>query len=134
MPCEDFISLAKHSNLLIHEATMEDGLEDEAKLKFHSTISQAVKVGVKTEARFILLTHFSQRYSKIPMLPKEEDRGDEFKHVGISFDFMHISLSQLELLPIIYPAIEAVFTEFKQELENKARNRENRRWQDINIF
>lgn len=102
---------------------MEDGLETEATIKRHSTISQAVSVGVKSGSKFTLLTHFSQRYSKIPMLPVR-NKNDEFDRVGISFDFMHVSLSELELLPIMIPSIETMFSDFKQILDDRAKHRE----------
>ena len=40
MPCENLLKIGHGSNLLIHEATMEDGMEQEAKEKTHSTMSQ----------------------------------------------------------------------------------------------
>ncbi|XP_014237206.1 ribonuclease Z, mitochondrial-like [Trichogramma pretiosum] len=123
-PWEEFIKLSKNSNLLIHEATMEDGLEQEAKIKRHSTMSEAVNVGVQAEADFILLTHFSQRYSKIPMLPEADI---DFSRIGIAFDFMYVNWSQLKLLPIIYPCIELMFGEFRQMLEERAVKRELKR-------
>ena len=40
MPCVTLIDIGRDSDLLIHEATMEDGMEEEAKKKTHCTISQ----------------------------------------------------------------------------------------------
>jgi len=40
MPCENLLKIGHGSDLLIHEATMEDGMEQEAKEKTHSTMSQ----------------------------------------------------------------------------------------------
>ena len=40
MPCENLLKIGHGSHLLIHEATMEDGMEQEAKEKTHSTMSQ----------------------------------------------------------------------------------------------
>ena len=57
--------LVKHgqrARLLIHEATFEDDLIEEAKEKRHSTIGEAMIVAKDMKADFILLTHFSQRY------------------------------------------------------------------------
>lgn len=64
---------------------MEDDLEAEAKLKMHSTTSQAVQVGRQMAARFTLLTHFSQRYAKLPIF------NDSFtSNIGIAFDNMQV--------------------------------------------
>uniref|UniRef100_A0ABD2W668 Zinc phosphodiesterase ELAC protein 2 n=1 Tax=Trichogramma kaykai TaxID=54128 RepID=A0ABD2W668_9HYME len=124
IPCNRFVELAKHSDLLIHEATMEDGLEHQAVIKRHSTISQAINIGIRAEAKFTLLTHFSQRYSKLPMLPDKDQSNVDFSRIGVAFDFMHVSLSQLKLLPIIYPCIEVMFQDFKQKLNDRASKRE----------
>lgn len=86
MPCDNLISLGLNSDLLIHEATMEDELHQEAIIKMHSTTSQAIDVGTKMNAKFILLTHFSQRYAKLPRF------NDNFTdNVGIAFDNMMVN-------------------------------------------
>lgn len=36
-----------NSNLLIHEATLTDDLQEEALLKNHCTIGEAIQVGIK---------------------------------------------------------------------------------------
>lgn len=53
--------LGNGSDVLIHEATMEDELLQEAIIKMHSTTTQAIEIGKKMNAKNILLTHFSQR-------------------------------------------------------------------------
>jgi ribonuclease Z len=73
------------SDLLIHEATMEDEHMREAQSKLHSTTSQAIKVGLRMGAKFTLLTHFSQRYVKLPRL-----NANFTKDVGIAFDNMQV--------------------------------------------
>uniref|UniRef100_A0A8C9XL72 Zinc phosphodiesterase ELAC protein 2 n=1 Tax=Sander lucioperca TaxID=283035 RepID=A0A8C9XL72_SANLU len=87
MPC-DALRAGNNATLLIHEATLEDGLEEEAVEKRHSTTSQAIGIGMRMNAEFIMLNHFSQRYAKIPLF--SEDFNDR---VGISFDHMRVSLS-----------------------------------------
>lgn len=131
VPCETLQNLAKDSFLLIHEATMEDGLENEAMIKRHSTISQAVNVGIKAGANFTLLTHFSQRYSKIPVLP-DKDSGLDFSNVGIAYDFMQVKLDELPLLPLFYPGFEAIFSEFRAMLSERASKREFRKERIVN--
>lgn len=85
MPSADLVELGMNSHLLIHEATMEDELANEAVLKMHSTTSQAIDVGLKMKAKFILLTHFSQRYAKLPRF--DDNIAD---NVGIAFDNMQV--------------------------------------------
>lgn len=74
-----------NSDLLIHEATMEDELKNEAIVKMHSTTSQAIEIGQRMNAKFTLLTHFSQRYAKLPRF------NDNFtENIGIAFDNMMV--------------------------------------------
>lgn len=85
MPSTDLLELGMDSNLLIHEATMEDELLHEAVAKKHSTTSQAIDIGLKMRAKFIFLTHFSQRYAKLPRFD-----GNIAENVGIAFDNMQV--------------------------------------------
>ena len=50
------------------QATFEDELIGEAKLKRHSTTGEAVGVGRRAGAYRTILTHFSQRYAKLPVI------------------------------------------------------------------
>ncbi|XP_076750186.1 ribonuclease Z [Xylocopa sonorina] len=112
MFCRSLIDLGENCDLLIHEATMEDGLESVAKRKFHSTTTDAIKAGKFMNAKFTLLTHFSQRYSKIPSIPDNE------QNVGIAYDNMELKLSQLPLLPLFYPAIKLMFNEYNKVIDS----------------
>lgn len=111
MFCQNLIKLGQNCDLLIHEATMESGLEIIAKRKFHSTTSEAIRAGKFMDAKFILLTHFSQRYSKIPFIPDKE------ANVGIAYDYMEFRLPQLPLLPLFYPCIKIMFNEYNRVLD-----------------
>ena len=79
-----------NSNLLIHEATFEDDLVREARSKLHSTFSEAIEMGEKMEADYIVLTHFSQRYSKVPIFNNKFN-----EKVGVAFDNMEVILELL---------------------------------------
>ncbi len=57
--------------LLIHESTFDDELRGDAIAKKHCTMSEAIDVGRRMGARRIVLTHFSQRYQKIPVFEDE---------------------------------------------------------------
>ncbi|XP_036147480.1 ribonuclease Z, mitochondrial isoform X2 [Monomorium pharaonis] len=123
MPCENLIKLGKNCDLLIHEATMEDDLIEEAKLKLHSTVSQAIKAGQQMESKFTLLTHFSQRYSVIPHLPSSKN-DLKLDNVGVAYDNMHIILSQLPLLPLMYSTLKIMFHKYYLEIEDRAAKRQ----------
>lgn len=65
-PSKAFAITGKDSTVLLHEATFDDELVGDAVAKKHSTTSEAIGVGVAMGAKRVLLTHFSQRYQKIP--------------------------------------------------------------------
>lgn len=81
-----YLSAGMESDILIHEATMEDDLVHEARAKMHCTTSEAIEVGKKMKAKHIILTHFSQRYAKLPRIV-----GDNLgNNVGVAFDNMKV--------------------------------------------
>ena len=51
-----------------------------------STSEQAIEVGRKMKAKFVMLTHFSQRYDKVPIFSKSFS-----DDVGVAFDNMIVS-------------------------------------------
>lgn len=120
MPCSDLIELGRDSTVLIHEATMEDDLEEEARFKTHSTVSQAIQQGRNMGARHTILTHFSQRYAKCPRLPSAED----MQQVAIAFDNMQVTVEDLQHYHKLYPALLAMYAEYTEELEQRAVKRE----------
>uniref|UniRef100_A0AAG5DWA4 Zinc phosphodiesterase ELAC protein 2 n=1 Tax=Anopheles atroparvus TaxID=41427 RepID=A0AAG5DWA4_ANOAO len=127
MPCESLIQLGRDSTILIHEATMEDELAVEARLKMHSTLSQAIEQGRKMNARYTLLTHFSQRYAKIPRLRPEQQQAGLGTDLGIAFDNMEVTLDDLPALCKFYPALKAMFISHFEEMEQKAIKRGNKK-------
>lgn len=125
-----FDEAAKDCLLLIHEATMNDDLIEEAKLKRHSTISEAINVGHNIGAQFTLLTHFSQRYAKIAPINLIEDQSLSAyieDHVGIAFDFMNVNLDQISQVTKLKPILEKLFVEEIQELQEIRTKRATKR-------
>lgn len=88
-PSESLVRIGRQSTVLIHEATFNDDMITDAIAKRHSTISEALAVGREMEAKVIVLTHFSQRYTEMPNItnirhipipsPREEV-GNNFKN------------------------------------------------------
>uniref|UniRef100_A0A4W6E6A3 Zinc phosphodiesterase ELAC protein 2 n=1 Tax=Lates calcarifer TaxID=8187 RepID=A0A4W6E6A3_LATCA len=112
MPCDALCVFAgKDATLLIHEATLEDGMEEEAVEKRHSTTSQAIGIGMRMNAEFIMLNHFSQHFSD---------------KVGISFDHMRIRFGDLKILPRLIPAVKTLFADDIEEMEERRERRERR--------
>nr|XP_033817593.1 LOW QUALITY PROTEIN: zinc phosphodiesterase ELAC protein 2 [Geotrypetes seraphini] len=125
MPCDALIQMGKDCTLLIHEATLEDGLEDEAIEKTHSTTSQAIYVGMQMNAEFIMLNHFSQRYAKIPLFS-----ADFSEKVGISFDHMRICFADFGTIPKLIPVLKALFAEDIEEMKERREKRELRQFRE----
>ncbi|XP_022416684.1 zinc phosphodiesterase ELAC protein 2 isoform X1 [Delphinapterus leucas] len=123
MPCEALVQMGKDATLLIHEATLEDGLEEEAVEKTHSTTSQAIGVGMRMNAGFIVLNHFSQRYAKIPLFSPDFN-----EKVGIAFDHMKVSLGDLPTVPKLMTPLKALFA---GDLEEMAERRERRELRQV---
>jgi ribonuclease Z len=76
-PSYYFAKIGKDSTVLIHEATFDDELQGDAKAKKHSTTSEALGIGAQMDAKAVVLTHFSQRYQKIPVLQTVTDGEQE---------------------------------------------------------
>lgn len=117
MPCEELVNIGMNSDVLIHESTMEDELEDEAKVKMHSTTSQAIDIGKQMKAKFVILTHFSQRYAKIPLMSKVET------NVAIGFDNMEVTLNDLPTMHLMYEPLKLMFSEHFELMEKKTAKR-----------
>ena len=84
-----------NASLLLHEATFDDDSKGklEAIKKKHSTVKEAMTIALKIHADAVLLTHFSQRYPKIPpgskynsCVPHEQNQ------IASAYDGMRIPL------------------------------------------
>ncbi|CAG8895237.1 unnamed protein product [Penicillium egyptiacum] len=71
-PSDKFAAIGQGSTVLIHEATFQSDMVGSARVKRHSTSSEAIEVGRRMQARAVLLTHFSQRYQKVAFLEKRD--------------------------------------------------------------
>jgi ribonuclease Z len=71
-PSRDFARIGRGSTVCIHEATFDDELKGDALAKKHSTTSEALHIAESMNARACVLTHFSQRYQKVPILERGE--------------------------------------------------------------
>ena len=127
IPSDDLVSIGQNSDVLIHEATMEDDLVKEAKIKMHSTVSQAIDVGRRMNAKFVILTHFSQRYAKIPLM------GRNVENVAIGFDNMEVTLNDLPMMHLMYEPLKVMFSDHFDLMEQKALKRKYQQERKIEI-
>ena len=112
-PCRALQAAGKACTLLIHEATFEAELIEHAKTKKHSTTEEAVQVAAAMRAYRVILTHFSQRYSKVPVGLKSV--GTAANTAMIAFDGMSVPLTLLPYLPKLAEGIELAFAVEKSE-------------------
>ncbi len=67
-PCTRVINLAKNADVLVHEATFANDLEEKAHNNFHSTPKQAAEVAKKAGVKKLFMIHVSTRYKKCSTL------------------------------------------------------------------
>jgi hypothetical protein len=103
-PCSALEAAGSDATLLLHEATFESSLDSEARFKQHSTTAEALRVGRNMGAYRVVLTHFSQRYAKVPVIKDVAEDG----RAMFAFDLMTVDLS--ELASILKTPLHSDFT------------------------
>lgn len=68
---ESFLSSIQEVDLLYHEATYLEDLEDKAKERMHSTAKQAAIIAKKAQAQTLIIGHYSSRYKNLEPLLSE---------------------------------------------------------------
>ncbi|ESQ30237.1 hypothetical protein EUTSA_v10011231mg [Eutrema salsugineum] len=112
-PCPEIVEASRDATILIHEATFEDDLIDEALAKNHSTTKEAIDMGSSAGVYRIVLTHFSQRYPKIPVIDETH-----MHNTCIAFDLMSINMADLQVLPKVLPYFKTLFRDEMVEEED----------------
>lgn len=122
-PCPKLAEAGKGATLAIHEATLEDEMSEEAKEKLHCTVGEALKVCSEDMGAWrTILTHFSQRYPRIPCLKDETVKLMYKSRAAIAVDFMCVDFTDLVQLPRIVQAMKATFPDEKVEEPNSVLN------------
>lgn len=91
---------------MIHEATYDSDLWKEAKQRMHSTITDAVNVSRKMEAKRLLLTHFSQRFGVTEGIGPHNIKADQntieylTERAIFGLDFLNLQFEHLENAPM----------------------------------
>lgn len=90
--CQTFLKYAQVAKLFICEATLQDGMEEDAAMKHHMTTSQALGIAKRFGIWRTILTHFSPRYQKKgEILPSMQD-----VKALVAYDHTRVSMSHLE--------------------------------------
>ena len=88
--CDNCYKIADDVDLLISEATYSSKLVDKSEEYGHMTARQSAQLANKSNAKQLVLIHFSARYKNTQEL--EEDARDIFDNVICAKDFMKIEL------------------------------------------
>lgn len=122
LPCEPLVRIGKDCDLLIHEATFSDHYEDEAHKKRHSTTNQAIDIRNRMNAKFLILTHFSHRYSKLPI---KSDKSDN--RTGIAFDFLTVNPNNLKKTALFRDILDVLYKEDLEYSNNQIEKRNQKK-------
>ncbi|MGK9172125.1 ribonuclease Z [Yokenella regensburgei] len=63
-PCPAALELAREVDLMVHEATLEQAMEEKANSRGHSSSRQAAQLAADAGARELVITHLSSRYDE----------------------------------------------------------------------
>ena len=106
-PCQVLVRAGSGATVLIHEATFEDDMTEDAKSKMHCTFGEALKISSQMKPEFTLMTHFSSRYPRIPSVLMDDRL---HSRVGIALDCMSVRLKELDSLHADLPVMKEIFT------------------------
>jgi len=90
-PCAAVVDAAKGADLLIHEATFGEEEKDRAKETGHSTAREAAQVALAANAKRLVLSHVSARYSLSAEDLVKEAR-EVFRETVVAKDGMEIDV------------------------------------------
>lgn len=79
----DIIPYVKNADLIYHEATFMEDMADRAELTYHSTAKQAAELAKKSNAKKLILGHFSTRYKELEPVLAEAKEIFENSYLGL---------------------------------------------------
>jgi ribonuclease Z len=85
-PCDNVVKISESADLLIHEATFTEEIED----RRHSGAKEAAEIARKAKVKKLILTHFSRRYADEKVLEKEARK--IFRNSKAAKDFMTLKV------------------------------------------
>jgi ribonuclease Z len=89
-PTKSLLQLSEKADVLVHEATFEDEMQEKAIEDGHSTPSQAARIAKKARVKRLILTHVSSRYKNTKSLLDQARK--IFPESDVAEDFMEIDV------------------------------------------
>jgi len=89
-PSEGLVKLAMNADLLIHESTFEDALQERALKDKHSTPTMAAQTAKNAQVKQLVLTHISARYKDANQLLEQAKK--TFPDTILAHDFLQLEL------------------------------------------
>jgi ribonuclease Z len=86
-PCENTVRLGLQADCIVHEATFQKGQEEMATDYFHSTTIQAAECAVKADAKRLILTHISSRFTMDDEIELLNEAKTVFQNTELARDF-----------------------------------------------
>ncbi|TSX99877.1 Zinc phosphodiesterase ELAC protein 2 [Bagarius yarrelli] len=117
----DAILTCDREEFIKEAAEVPNFLQEVDECKNFQDNDSAILSGMNMNAEFIMLTHFSQRYAKIPLFSSDVTR-----RVGVAFDHMRIRFGDFRILPRLLAPLKALFAEEIEEMEERRGRRELR--------
>lgn len=106
-PCSRLIEAGQNATILVHEATFDDSLAQDAIDKHHSTMGEALEVARQMNVWKVVLTHFSQRY-KGPPQAKNID-------VILAQDHLNLHFSDCDQAASLAPVLASTFMDLMED-------------------
>lgn len=111
------VKLAMNTNILYHEATFGNDLEDKARETGHSSTADAARVATEAQTKLLVIGHFSARYTNAHDLLKEARDG--FYPAWLANELRPIFTDPTHERGIITPKVEI------KELKNNSGGKKN---------
>lgn len=108
-PLPEFAVLGHGVTCLVHEATLEHDKQEEAIAKRHSTITEALDISKRMEAKSTILTHISQRYPKYPIITEQQANEMHERNVIVAHDSMQVPISDIATLAAAQPRLRKLW-------------------------
>lgn len=101
--CRNSVKLAMNTNVLYHEATFGNALQEKASETGHSTAKDAARVANEAQTKLLVITHFSARYTNQFVLLREAR--EEFQPTWVATEMRPIMTDPSHERGIIQPKV-----------------------------